>query len=118
MFHCLSISRGREVPCEDERNREIGSTESIYASSWNQELYQLLKLLSAFCLRVIYTSVYDSIKNSGPFFGYYFFIALLMMLQILHVYWFCLILRMLSSFLFKGQVWRPDRVSSQHPSLA
>lgn len=90
----------------------FGSTESIYATSWNEELYQLVKFLSASRLRVIYTSVYDSIKNSGPFFGYYFFIVLLVMLQILHVYWFCLILRMLYSFLHKGQVWRPGTGSA------
>lgn len=78
----------------------------------------MLKLLSAPCLRVIYTVLFDSIKNSGPFFGYYFFIVLLVMLQILHVYWFSLILRMLFSFLRKGQVWRPDRDGSQNPSLA
>lgn len=57
-----------------------------------------------FPTEVIYTAVFDSIKNSGPFFGYYFFIVLLGMLQILHVYWFCLILRMISSFLRKGQM--------------
>lgn len=65
-----------------------------------------MKLLSASYLRVIYTVIFDSIKNSGPFFGYYFFLVLLVVLQILHVYWFYLILRMLSSFLRKGQVWR------------
>lgn len=78
----------------------------------------MVKILSASCLRVIYTAVFDSIKNFGPFFGYYFFNVLLVMLQILHVYWFCLILRMLSSFLRKGQVWKPDWVSSQDSSMA
>lgn len=57
-----------------------------------------------FPTEVIYTAVFDSIKNSGPFFGYYFFIVLLGMLQILHVYWFCLILRMICNFLWKGQM--------------
>lgn len=76
-----------------------------------------MKLLAS-CFRVLYSTLFDSIKNRSPFFGYYYFNVLLVMLQILHVYWFCLILRMIFSFLWKGQVWRPNRVGSQCPSLA
>lgn len=55
-------------------------------------------------LRILYTTYYDSIANSGPFFGYYFFNSLLMLLQLLHVFWSFLVLRMLHSFTKKGQV--------------
>lgn len=78
----------------------------------------MVKLLPASCFRIIYSTLYDSIKNSGPFFGYYFFNVLLVILQTLHVYWFSLILRMLFSFLRNGQVRRTDQVSPQCPSLA
>lgn len=54
--------------------------------------------------RILYTTYYESIANSGPFFGYYFFNSLLMLLQLLHVFWSCLILRMIHSFTKKGQV--------------
>lgn len=56
------------------------------------------------CRRILYTTYYESIASSGPFFGYYFFNGLLMMLQLLHVFWSCLILRMIYSFTKKGQV--------------
>jgi len=39
-----------------------------------------------------------------PFMGYYFFNALLLVLQALHVYWAYLILRMIYKFLFLGKV--------------
>ncbi|XP_028716539.1 ceramide synthase 4 [Peromyscus leucopus] len=62
-----------------------------------------------FPTQVIYSTLFDSIKSSGPFFGYYYFNVLLVMLQILHVYWFCLILRMIFSFLRKGQMGKDIR---------
>lgn len=62
-----------------------------------------------FPTQVIYSTLFDSIKSSGPFFGYYYFNVLLVMLQILHVYWFCLILRMICSFLRKGQMGKDIR---------
>ncbi|XP_031194806.1 ceramide synthase 4 [Mastomys coucha] len=68
-----------------------------------------------FPTQVIYTVIFDSIKNSGPFFGYYFFLVLLVVLQILHVYWFYLILRMLSSFLRKGQMREDIRSDVEEP---
>lgn len=54
--------------------------------------------------RILYTTYYESIASSGPFFGYYFFNSLLTLLQLLHVFWSCLILRMIHSFMKKGQV--------------
>lgn len=41
-----------------------------------------------------------------PFFGYYFFNALLFVLQLLHIYWAYLILRMVYRFAFVGKVRR------------
>ena len=54
--------------------------------------------------RILYTTYYESIANLGPFFGYYFLNILLVVLQLLHVFWSCLILRMIYSFIKKGQV--------------
>lgn len=43
--------------------------------------------------RVIYSTYYQSMELFQPFFGYYFFNVLLMILQLLHVFWAYLILR-------------------------
>lgn len=63
--------------------------------------------LVLFPTRVLHTTLTDSVRDSGPFFGYYFFNALLLALQLLHGYWFLLILRMLGSFL-RGQPMSKD----------
>lgn len=42
-----------------------------------------------------------------PFYGYYFFNVLLLVLQALHVFWAYLILRMVYKFVFMGKVRRP-----------
>uniref|UniRef100_A0A803J8K2 Ceramide synthase 4 n=2 Tax=Xenopus tropicalis TaxID=8364 RepID=A0A803J8K2_XENTR len=54
--------------------------------------------------RVIYSTYYFSMEIFQPFFGYYFFNVLLMVLQILHVFWAYLILRMVYRFTFVGTV--------------
>uniref|UniRef100_A0A8C5LMZ2 TLC domain-containing protein n=1 Tax=Leptobrachium leishanense TaxID=445787 RepID=A0A8C5LMZ2_9ANUR len=54
--------------------------------------------------RIIYSTYYYSMEIYHPFFGYYFFNALLMVLQILHVFWAYLILRMIYRFTFAGTV--------------
>ncbi|KAH0507711.1 Ceramide synthase 4 [Microtus ochrogaster] len=66
-----------------------------------------------FPTRVLYSTLFDSIKNRSPFFGYYYFNVLLVMLQILHVYWFCLILRMIFNFLWKGQMAKDIRSDAE-----
>uniref|UniRef100_F6SFF2 Ceramide synthase 4 n=1 Tax=Callithrix jacchus TaxID=9483 RepID=F6SFF2_CALJA len=74
--------------------------------------------LVLFPTQILYTTYYDSVSNSGPFFGYYFLNMLLMLLQLLHVFWACLILRMLYSFMKKGQVWLDlPTVPSPSPKL-
>ncbi|XP_036171261.1 ceramide synthase 4 isoform X2 [Myotis myotis] len=65
--------------------------------------------LVLFPTQILYTTYYESIANSGPFFGYYFFNSLLVILQLLHVFWSCLILRMIHSFIKKGQMEKDIR---------
>ncbi|XP_054439332.1 ceramide synthase 4 [Pteronotus mesoamericanus] len=65
--------------------------------------------LVLFPTQILYTTYYESIANSGPFFAYYFFNLLLVMLQLLQVFWFCLILRMIHSFMKKGQMEKDIR---------
>ncbi|XP_003793706.1 ceramide synthase 4 isoform X2 [Otolemur garnettii] len=65
--------------------------------------------LVLFPTQILHTTYYDSIREWSPFFGYYFFNTLLMLLQLLHVFWACLILRMLFSFVKKGQMEKDVR---------
>ncbi|XP_036746756.2 ceramide synthase 4 isoform X1 [Manis pentadactyla] len=60
--------------------------------------------LVLFPTQILYTTFFESIAESGPFFGYYFFNALLATLQLLHVFWSYLVLRMIFNFAIKGQV--------------
>ncbi|XP_017261005.1 ceramide synthase 2 isoform X1 [Kryptolebias marmoratus] len=43
-------------------------------------------------------------EQFAPFFGYYFFNVMLLVLQILHIYWAFLILRMVYNFIFNKQL--------------
>ncbi|XP_018418502.1 PREDICTED: ceramide synthase 4-like [Nanorana parkeri] len=54
--------------------------------------------------RIIYSTYYYSMLRFQPFFGYYFFNALLMILQILHMFWAYMILRMMYRFTFTGKL--------------
>ncbi|XP_060037587.1 ceramide synthase 4 [Erinaceus europaeus] len=65
--------------------------------------------LVLFPTQILYTTYYESIIDHGPFFGYYFFNGLLMLLQLLHVFWSFLILRMLYSFTQKGKMEKDVR---------
>lgn len=57
-----------------------------------------------FVYRVVHTTLVLSMEFFQPFFGYYFFNALLLVLQLLHIFWAYLILRMVYKFMFMGKV--------------
>ncbi|XP_012584903.1 PREDICTED: ceramide synthase 4 [Condylura cristata] len=67
--------------------------------------------------RILYTTLHESITviQAPPFFAYYFFNALLMLLQALHVFWSYLILRMLCSFTGQGQMEKDVRSDVDEP---
>ncbi|KAJ8277341.1 hypothetical protein GJAV_G00074150 [Gymnothorax javanicus] len=64
----------------------------------------LVTRLVVFPFKVIHSTLFLFRDVFDPFFGYYFFNALLLVLQALHIYWACLIIRMICKFVFKGQV--------------
>uniref|UniRef100_A0A8C3AXD8 Ceramide synthase 4a n=1 Tax=Cyclopterus lumpus TaxID=8103 RepID=A0A8C3AXD8_CYCLU len=66
----------------------------------------LVTRLVVFPGRVVHTTLVVSLEFFQPFFGYYFFNALLLVLQALHIFWAYLILRMLYKFVFLGKVRR------------
>lgn len=76
----------------------------IQARDSGTGLQQPARPPSPACHRILYTTFFESIAESGPFFGYYFFNALLATLQLLHVFWSYLVLRMICNFAIKGQV--------------
>ncbi|KAG7456734.1 hypothetical protein MATL_G00239100 [Megalops atlanticus] len=69
----------------------------------------LVTRLVVFPCKVINTTLFLSMDVFEPFFGYYFFNALLLVLQALHIFWAWLILRMVYKFLFQGKVERDER---------
>ncbi|KAM9797752.1 ceramide synthase 4a isoform 1-T1 [Syngnathus typhle] len=69
----------------------------------------LITRLVVFPCRIIHTTMVLSLDFFEPFFGYYFFNALLLVLQALHIFWAYLIVRMIWKFMFKGKVERDER---------
>ncbi|XP_028907925.1 ceramide synthase 4 [Ornithorhynchus anatinus] len=59
--------------------------------------------------KVLYTTYYESMVTFKPFLGYYFFNGLLMVLQVLHIFWSYLILRMVYKFTIAGQMEKDER---------
>lgn len=62
-----------------------------------------------FASRLLYCTLVESLMFFEPFPGFFLFNGLLLVLQLLHVYWAYLILRMLHKFIFLGKVRRPKR---------
>ncbi|KTF90863.1 hypothetical protein cypCar_00039909 [Cyprinus carpio] len=69
----------------------------------------LVTRLVVFPSKIIYTTLVLSMEVFEPFMGYYFFNALLLVLQALHIYWAYLILRMIYKFLFLGKLDKDER---------
>ncbi|KAM7388206.1 hypothetical protein PAMP_024398 [Pampus punctatissimus] len=69
----------------------------------------LVTRLVVFPGRVVYSTLVVSLEFFPPYFGYYFFNALLLVLQALHIFWAYLILRMVYKFMFLGKVERDER---------
>uniref|UniRef100_A0A672R4E3 Ceramide synthase 2-like n=1 Tax=Sinocyclocheilus grahami TaxID=75366 RepID=A0A672R4E3_SINGR len=69
----------------------------------------LVTRLLVFPSKIIYTTLVLSMEVFEPFIGYYFFNALLLVLQVLHIYWAYLILRMIYKFLFLGKLDKDER---------
>ncbi|XP_043985347.1 ceramide synthase 2-like isoform X2 [Gambusia affinis] len=69
----------------------------------------LVTRLVVFPCRIVHTTMVVSRDFFQPFFGYYFFNVLLLVLQCLHIFWAYLILRMLYKFVFTGKVERDER---------
>ncbi|XP_078280148.1 ceramide synthase 2-like [Rhinoraja longicauda] len=69
----------------------------------------LITRLVIFPILGILTACYYSVFVFRPFFGYYFFNLLLMVLQILHIFWAYLIVRMAVKFVFAGKVEKDER---------
>ncbi|MGH0173532.1 UNVERIFIED_CONTAM: hypothetical protein FKN15_069046 [Acipenser sinensis] len=78
----------------------------------------LVTRLVVFPSKVLYTTWYLSMESFQPFFGYYFFNALLLVLQLLHVFWAFLILRMVWKFVVQGRVSTGSTHQGAVPYLA
>lgn len=68
----------------------------------------LVTRLVIFPSKIIHTTLVLSMESFEPFAGYYFFNALLMVLQALHIFWAGLILRMVYKFL-GGKLEKDER---------
>ncbi|XP_077471966.1 ceramide synthase 2-like [Stigmatopora argus] len=88
-----------------------------YGSGWKKVCDVLFVLFTAvffgsrlviFPSKIIHTTLVLSMEAFQPFFGYYFFNILLMVLQGLHVFWAVLILRMVPKF-WTGKLEKDER---------
>ncbi|KAF7655362.1 hypothetical protein LDENG_00057270 [Lucifuga dentata] len=96
----------------------LESAKMFHYASWRRtcdslfvvfSLVFLITRLVVFPGRVVHTTLVVSLDFFQPFLGYYFFNALLLVLQALHIFWAYLILRMVYKFVFLGKVERDER---------
>ncbi|CAL1579883.1 unnamed protein product [Knipowitschia caucasica] len=88
-----------------------------YGTGWRKTCDSLFVVFSAVFLitrlvifpsKIIHTTLVLSMEVFEPFFGYYFFNVLLMVLQALHLFWAGLILRMIYKF-HQGKMEKDER---------
>ncbi|KAM6464524.1 ceramide synthase 4-like isoform 1-T2 [Liasis olivaceus] len=75
-----------------------------YAVFFTFSVIFLFTHLVIFPFKILYNTCYYSMELTQPFFGYYFFNALLILMHLLHVFWSCLIIRMVYRFLIHGKM--------------
>ncbi|KAM8986749.1 ceramide synthase 4 [Ara ararauna] len=73
----------------------------------------LISRLVIFPYTVLYNTYYYSMEIFQPFFGYYFVNALLIILQLLHVFWSCLIIHMVYMFILRGTMEKDMRSDTE-----
>ncbi|KAM9111771.1 ceramide synthase 4 isoform 1-T3 [Pangshura tecta] len=78
----------------------------------------LITRLLIFPYKVLYNTYYYSMELYQPFFGYYFMNTLLMILQLLHVFWSCLIVHMVYRFVLCGTMERDLRSDTEESDMA
>ncbi|XP_075759266.1 ceramide synthase 4 isoform X2 [Pelodiscus sinensis] len=74
--------------------------------------------LLLFPYKVLYNTYYYSMELYQPFFGYYFMNGLLLVLQLLHVFWSCLIGHMIYRFILSGTMERDLRSDTEESDTA
>lgn len=73
----------------------------------------LFTRLVIFPYKVLYNTYYYSMELYQPFLGYYLMNGFLMVLQLLHIFWSCLIIRMMCRFFVCGTMERDLRSESE-----
>ncbi|NXX43732.1 CERS4 synthase, partial [Tricholaema leucomelas] len=73
----------------------------------------LVSRLLVYPYTVLYNTYYYSMEIFQPFFGYYFVNALLIILQLLHIFWSCLIIHMVYKFILHGTMEKDMRSDTE-----
>ncbi|XP_066061679.1 ceramide synthase 4-like isoform X1 [Chamaea fasciata] len=73
----------------------------------------LISRLVIYPYTVLYNTYYYSMEIFQPFFGYYFVNVLLIILQLLHVFWSCLIIHMVYKFILQGTMEKDMRSDTE-----
>uniref|UniRef100_A0A803YEU0 TLC domain-containing protein n=1 Tax=Meleagris gallopavo TaxID=9103 RepID=A0A803YEU0_MELGA len=77
----------------------------------------LISRLVIFPYTVLYNTYYYSMEIFQPFFGYYFVNALLITLQLLHIFWSCLIIHMVYKFMLQGTMEKDMRSETEESDV-
>ncbi|KAM6464521.1 ceramide synthase 4-like [Liasis olivaceus] len=89
---------------------------------WQKTSYALFFIFTAvylfaslviFPCKILYNTYYYSMELTQPFFAYYFFNALLIILQLLDLFWLSFIIRMIYRFLIDGKLEKDARSESE-----